>query len=216
MTRRFWSEQDCKTLLAMKAAGKSDRAIGAFFGVADKAAAMKYHKLRHPKEPKRKPAAMPVVKPLREPTKLIWRGAGMIWTDAQMVQLEELANAYTADGRRIQWHIIAAEVHHPVHSCQTRMSEIRGRRRDEEKRAQLRAIRLVHGTAPVTPAMTVEPPPPVKIVHVPDHSRSTSTAKLRMDAELRARIEILGITGGMLGDPEPGRSALDQKRSALA
>jgi hypothetical protein len=34
------------------------------------------------------------------------------------------------------------------------------------------------------------------------------------DAELRARIETLGPTGGLLGDPLPGRSALDEKRRA--
>jgi hypothetical protein len=44
---------------------------------------------------------------------------------------------------------------------------------------------------------------------------AVSTSLLLIDAELRARIEILGPTGGMLGDPMPGRSALDRRRLGI-
>jgi hypothetical protein len=44
--------------------------------------------------------------------------------------------------------------------------------------------------------------------------RTISTAALQLDNELVSRIAVLGITGGLLGDPLPGRSALDQKRAA--
>ncbi|OKO67472.1 SANT/Myb-like DNA-binding domain-containing protein [Bradyrhizobium sp. NAS96.2] len=37
---------------------------------------------------------------------------------------------------------------------------------------------------------------------------------LRDWAELRDRIAVCGLTGGVLGDPRPGRSALDQRRAA--
>jgi len=38
-----------------------------------------------------------------------------------------------------------------------------------------------------------------------------SRCALLIDAELRARIEVQGITAGLLGDPLPGRSALDRR-----
>jgi hypothetical protein len=47
-------------------------------------------------------------------------------------------------------------------------------------------------------------------------SRAVKTSTLVADSELRARIEMVGITAGLLGDPLPGRSALDQMRKALA
>jgi hypothetical protein len=46
--------------------------------------------------------------------------------------------------------------------------------------------------------------------------RTISTAALIADNELRTRIAILGATGGLLGDPMPGRSALDEKRASGA
>lgn len=57
------------------------------------------------------------------------------------------------------------------------------------------------------PASPREMPPPSGAV--------VSTHTLRVDAELRARIDALGVTGGMLGDPLPGRSALDRKRAGI-
>jgi hypothetical protein len=42
--------------------------------------------------------------------------------------------------------------------------------------------------------------------------RTVSAAILVADQELRDRIRECGLTGGLLGDPPPGRSALDQKR----
>lgn len=54
---------------------------------------------------------------------------------------------------------------------------------------------------------------PVRVTNpdAPFNRTNTSTAKLVLDAELRARIEVLGATGGLLGDPLPGRSALDRR-----
>jgi hypothetical protein len=40
-----------------------------------------------------------------------------------------------------------------------------------------------------------------------------STSRLLADAELRDRIEGRGLTAGWFGDPAPGRSALDRKRT---
>lgn len=46
--------------------------------------------------------------------------------------------------------------------------------------------------------------------------RPKAMATLIAQAEIRSRISVLGITGGILGDPLPGRSALDRKRAGLA
>lgn len=45
------------------------------------------------------------------------------------------------------------------------------------------------------------------------HGMGTSTHRLMVDAELRSRIAEQGVTAGLLGDPLPGRSALDRKRA---
>jgi hypothetical protein len=41
-----WSKAESRLLLALKAEGKTDREIGAYFGVSEKAAAMKYSRTR--------------------------------------------------------------------------------------------------------------------------------------------------------------------------
>jgi hypothetical protein len=42
--------------------------------------------------------------------------------------------------------------------------------------------------------------------------RAVSSSILAADQDLRSRISERGLTGGMFGDPAPGRSALDLKR----
>lgn len=49
----------------------------------------------------------------------------------------------------------------------------------------------------------------------PPGARCLSTAVLVADAELRARIAVLGLTAGLLGDPLPGRSALDMRLAGV-
>jgi hypothetical protein len=66
----------------------------------------------------------------------------------------------------------------------------------------------------LAPPEVIKPaPPPLRRMGDPPHARGTSTAKLQMEAEMRSRIAVLGVTGGLLGDPLPGRSALDQRGS---
>lgn len=60
---------------------------------------------------------------------------------------------------------------------------------------------VVRVHAPLPQLAAAEPPSPTRV----------SYSTLLADAELRARIEIRGITGGLCGDPAPGRSALDRK-----
>ncbi len=106
----------------------------------------------------------------------------------------------------MSWAEIAPLVGHPHLSCATKMSEIRARR----QRA---------GGAP-PPSKRGRPPKPYvpqrpPAIPAPPSARSCRTSTLLADAELRARIEVLGPTGGLCGDPMPGRSALDQKRAGL-
>lgn len=63
--------------------------------------------------------------------------------------------------------------------------------------------------APVVPAPLVAPAVPV------DKRRRYITEALREAAELRARIALQGVTAGLLGDPLPGRSALDARLARL-
>jgi hypothetical protein len=57
--------------------------------------------------------------------------------------------------------------------------------------------------------LTANAPPPA-----PAASRiATPISRLVADAELRDRIAERGLTAGILGDPPPGRSALDLKRA---
>ncbi len=82
----------------------------------------------------------------------------------------------------------------------------------EEKLRRLEVIRQAslafaqrQASRPVKPATVVRPAPPAR------NSVAVSTSLLIVDAELRSRIAVLGITGGLQGDPEPGRSALDKR-----
>jgi hypothetical protein len=63
--------------------------------------------------------------------------------------------------------------------------------------------RLAAASPPLAPRSPGPPPSPSVV----------ATSRLVLDAELRNRIAERGITGGLLGDPPPGRSALDEKRA---
>lgn len=150
--------------------------------------------------------------------------SGNRWTPEQLLRMETLHKA------GIKWPAIAIAVGHPKNSCQCMLSRLRADRgavlaKAEALAALKQQIRLyIPKRTPVPAAKTAAkpaatPPQPapkplrVKISN-PEFLRATSTAKFQMDAELRARIEILGITGGLQGDPAPGRSALDRKRAS--
>lgn len=63
--------------------------------------------------------------------------------------------------------------------------------------------------APIVPAPLVAPAVPVEA------RRRYITDALREAAELRSRIALQGLTAGLLGDPLPGRSALDERLARL-
>ncbi|MEN6535691.1 MAG: sigma factor-like helix-turn-helix DNA-binding protein [Bryobacteraceae bacterium] len=127
------------------------------------------------------------------------------WTKRQDWLLETLH----AEG--LSYPQIAERVGKSTGACENRMSRIVRRKledggfilaepsRDGGKRKRQ------YYKAPT--AALPEPLPPSE-----PSARSLRLSILQEDAELRRRIAILG-PNGLLGDPMPGRSALDQKRN---
>lgn len=134
------------------------------------------------------------------------------WTPEQLTRMTELRSRRP----RVPWDEVAREVGHPKSSCQQMMSHSIDRRRIENRKAECKALRAradeLNAPKKHPPPLTLVRQQPAKPAD-PEYARSSiSTAKLVMDAELRSRIEVMGITGGLLGDPLPGRSALDRRK----
>jgi hypothetical protein len=105
---------------------------------------------------------------------------------------------------------ISERVGHPILSCRTKASELRAQRRRDAGQPQPKPAKVRKVAAPkqMPPALVFMQAQPG-----PDPQRAIPTSKLILDAELRARISEQGITAALLGDPRPGRSALDRKRA---
>lgn len=134
----------------------------------------------------------------------IFRGRANPWTDQQKSLLWQLREV-----EGLPWLVVAKRVGHPKGSCQTCLSAMRRERvsavtRSGPDRTSVERPRKLFLRAPENLVML----PPL-----PPSARTMRTAILVADAELRARCEVLGLTGGLLGDPLPGRSALDQMRA---
>lgn len=121
------------------------------------------------------------------------------WTDADKLALEQAKLA----GK--DWPAVAIACGHPKSSCQSMYSLIRRIRRKESGEI-FEPVRRKKFTRYV-------PPPAEPIAEPTGRTRHMST--LVQDADLRARIAILG-PNGLLGDPLPGRSALDKMRAEQA
>lgn len=121
------------------------------------------------------------------------------WTDAEKLLLEQKKLAGCG------WPEVAAACGHPKSSCQSMYSLIRRVRRKEAGEI-FEPVRRKKFTRYV-------PPPTEPITEPTGRTRHTST--LVQDAEIRARIAIQG-PNGLLGDPLPGRSALDKMRAEQA
>lgn len=141
-----------------------------------------------------------------------------LWSTDQLDTMERLVQQAASERRTPKWRDIAAVVGHSAVACCTRMSELRKHRRNAEEKARLQAMGI-DTKPPVArkkPAKRLPPPvtviPAKRVLDYTPHTIATSTHMLVADCELRARIGLQGITAGLLGDPIPGRSALDQKR----
>lgn len=132
------------------------------------------------------------------------------WTTQQRARLCELADAYRTRGKPPKWHLIAEDVGHPSLSCQTVMSKIRSKRRNEQIKAEVALMIEFEDQKPQPEAEPAPKPPAARApVDLTDTMRCTSTAQLMLHSETRDR------AGNWFGDPEPGRSALDKMRAGL-
>jgi hypothetical protein len=136
---------------------------------------------------------------------------GRGWTHAQRTRMAEIIMAHYERGRRVHWKRYATEIGHTVKACSAEAHNIRERVRNEAMKES--------SSKSWTPAKTLRrktqrfiPRETVKTCDCLDHRISTSTARFKVEAEIRNRISVQGLTAGIFGDPMPGRSALDQKR----
>lgn len=128
------------------------------------------------------------------------------WTEADQARLLKLR-----DVDKLDWSaIVAAMPGRTLAGCKI---QYYGRLRDRSQAKRYNPTRQL--PAPLPPAPVVEPavtPAPV----IGRQARGAALECLRDAAELRLRIAERGVTGGLLGDPPPGRSALDERARAAA
>lgn len=128
------------------------------------------------------------------------------WLPDQLSRLQHLIGIGTS------YETAAPMVGHSIMSCRTKISELRNPVRRADQKNTYNVARKPWPLPALAP-IAKRPLAPLLPTHLNDapYVRTTSTAKLVMDAELRSRIEVQGVTAGLLGDPMPGRSALDRK-----
>lgn len=129
------------------------------------------------------------------------------WTEADQARLLKLR-----DDDGLDWSAVAAAMPgRTLAACKVQYYE---RLRERCGARRYSATRQLP-PAPPRPAPVAAPavtPAPV----VAREARGGSLAGLREAAELRLRIAERGLTGGVFGDPPPGRSALDERARPAA
>lgn len=113
------------------------------------------------------------------------------WTRSEIGLMLELRAA------DVPWKRVAELCGHPRYGCQSKLQDIDA---NPEKFMDL----------PQRLSAIVQAKSDRIIVPVMPHSR------LLFDQEIRERIAERGLTGGMFGDPPPGRSMLDKKLAGAA
>lgn len=125
------------------------------------------------------------------------------WTDKQRAELM----AWRRRRPRPSWEVVAAALQRPTYVCQREYYRL-----IEVQRAAAQKLALVDRRRdPMVLNRPTGAAPPAE----PD-VRPMSTHRLKADAELLARIGAQGLTAGLLGDPPPGRSALDKRLAGEA
>lgn len=137
------------------------------------------------------------------------------WTQPEIDLLLSMVDGFKSEGIRPRWREIAAATGHHDNSCVVKYQAIRSREADLKARAEIDKRIAEREARPTFRAPDPGKLPLVARVSSPDFGVGVSTARLKADAEMRARIEILGVTGGLLGDPLPGRSVLDKRRAGI-
>src|SRR4051794_19080156 len=133
-------------------------------------------------------------------------GRGPEWSDDERGRLIDMKIR-----QRCRWAEIASALRRSIDACKSEFSKGKvSEMRQARCAALIVAAREISerletaGAAAPTP----ESAPATRVACRPS-GRAVPYHILRADAELRGRIAISGLTGGLLGDPAPGRSALD-------
>lgn len=120
--------------------------------------------------------------------------------------------------KNIKWDIWAGQFDHPLGSVKVMASRLRDQMGKERMRGFNRAMRALRDRdppRPPAPAPAEERRLVPRVIELDGHRINTSTQGMQFAAEMLVRIGTQGITGGLLGDPPPGRSALDKKRAGI-
>lgn len=119
---------------------------------------------------------------------------------------------FLRDVDRLGFEAIAPRLDRSMLACQARYY---GRLADRNGAKHYPAWHPLARKAGLPVAPTPAPPAPVAPAPAPPapprDSRSTNLDGLRDWADLLGRIAERGLTGGVFGDPPPGRSALDER-----
>lgn len=135
---------------------------------------------------------------------------GEVFTFDEMARIEHLVISAEKRGKKVLWAKFAAESRHSPKAVRIMAVRLRARRQYARIHKTLEGLRETRDAVPIR----LFPAPPIKEVlklkPIPiDHRIAIS--RLPLDAELRGRIQMQGATAGLMGDPVPGRSALDKK-----
>lgn len=152
---------------------------------------------------------------LDEPGQRRKGGAVKKWTSDQVALMEQMIvesmglqrRGGNMRKRRISWVEISEATGHSIQSCIHRHKY----QLEKEINRKLREQANAPEVARAQPVMARSSP----VTTYDDLSRPTSTAGLMAHAMIRDRIATQGITAGLLGDPAPGRSALDRKLAGV-
>jgi len=144
------------------------------------------------------------------------KGPSNNFSPEDIAKLEAIVDRYAY--RSIRWERHFRDFNHPLGSLKVMASrlreKLRRKRGHENEKMRLKAIRAIcaggellrddHDAAPVA-----------KHIGLEEHRHATSTQALQFAAEMLHRVGEQGVTAGLLGDPPPGRSALDRKRAGI-
>lgn len=125
-------------------------------------------------------------------------GRRRTWTDAMLARLFEMR-----DVQKMTWEEIGAAFDISAPGAYQRHNYHSTKRRIAEQRTRILAERAEVAPIAAPPSVAACLAEPVK------RPRYFHDA----DADLRGRIARQGLTAGFLGDPPPGRSALDQREA---
>lgn len=135
-------------------------------------------------------------------------GRGTNWPEARIAELLRLR-----DVEKLRFHEIGKRLGTTAASAGTRYNYHSAKRRIVEATARVRAESADGASMPPVVVPRAPAPPPASVVAAQASPEVVQRRRYFHDADndMRARIARMGLTGGLFGDPPPGRSALDQR-----